>query len=164
MENFNWTKINRKIAIKAPMPLIYDAWSKSANLETWFLETAQFMGSDNQKMNVDQPAKAGNNYQWTWFLYDGVENGKVLEANGKDLFSFSFAGDCKVTIQLSTQYDFTIVELTQENIPTDEKSKKDIRIGCDFGWYFFLINLKSTYEGGIDLRNKDPKLKGMLNS
>lgn len=29
---------------------------------------------------------------------------------------------------------------------------------------FFLLNLKSVYEGGIDLRNKDSNFKGMLNN
>ncbi len=57
-----------------------------------------------------------------------------------------------------------MVELTQKNIPTDDESKQDIRLGCDSGWSFFLVNLKSIYEGGLDLRNKNADLKRMINS
>lgn len=57
-----------------------------------------------------------------------------------------------------------IVTLTQHSIPTDDKNKKDTRIGCHTGWSFFLVNLKSVYEGGLDLRNKNNDLNGMINS
>jgi len=36
-------------------------------------------------------------------------------------------------------------------------------LGCASGWAFYLVNLKSIYEGGLDLRNKTPALKHMLN-
>ena len=93
-----------------------------------------------------------------------VEEGKIIAANGKDLIQFTFADDCLVTVKLSEFKEYIIVELTQENIPTDEESKKNIRLGCHTGWSFYLVNLKSVYEGGPDLRNRDPELKGMLNS
>jgi hypothetical protein len=32
------------------------------------------------------------------------------------------------------------------------------------GWVFYLANLKSFPEGGIDLRNKNEKLKSVINS
>jgi len=57
-----------------------------------------------------------------------------------------------------------VVELTQKNIPTDDHSKQNIRLGCDTGWSFFLVNLKSVYESAHDLRNKNEKLKGMINA
>ncbi len=80
-----------------------------------------------------------------------------------DLLRFSFAEDCEVEIKLTNSDEHTIVELTQKNIPTDDKSKVNIRLGCASGWAFYLVNLKSIYEGGLDLRNKTPALKHMLN-
>ena len=52
----------------------------------------------------------------------------------------------------------------RSNIPTDDKSKKDIRLGCYEGWSFYMVNLKSIYEGGLDLRNMNDQLKGVINS
>jgi hypothetical protein len=37
-------------------------------------------------------------------------------------------------------------------------------VGCKAGWTFYLANLKSILEGGIDMRNKKTRLKEMLNS
>ena len=55
-------------------------------------------------------------------------------------------------------------ESKQYNIPTDETGKTDYHIGCREGWVFYLANLKSIQEGGIDLRNKNPGIKKVINS
>jgi hypothetical protein len=56
------------------------------------------------------------------------------------------------------------VELVQENIPDDESGKLTWHVGCKTGWTFYLANMKSLYEGGIDLRNKNENLQQVLNS
>ena len=58
----------------------------------------------------------------------------------------------------------TICEIVQDNIPDDEKGKSYYHIGCLTGWSFFLTNMKSILEGGGDLRNKNERLKKMINS
>ncbi len=67
-------------------------------------------------------------------------------------------------IHLEAYENGTIVTLYQKNIPADDDSKIGVRLGCDTGWSFYLVNLKSVYEGGLDLRNKDQKLKSMINN
>jgi len=57
-----------------------------------------------------------------------------------------------------------VVELWQENIPGDEDSKVNLHMGCTKGWTFYLTNLKSILEGGIDLRNKNISLKNVVNA
>jgi hypothetical protein len=57
-----------------------------------------------------------------------------------------------------------IVELLQENIPTDEQGMHSWHLGCKTGSTFYLANLKSVLEGGIDLRNKSEKLQRVINS
>jgi hypothetical protein len=74
-----------------------------------------------------------------------------------------FAGECIVDVTLTEVGESILVTLKQYNIPTDENSKFNIRIGCFQGWTFYLLNLKSYYETGYDLRNKDPELKGVNN-
>jgi len=46
------------------------------------------------------------------------------------------------------------VELIQENIPEDADPSKNLFVQCQVGWTFYMANLKSVIEGGIDLRNK----------
>lgn len=164
MKNFDWTTFTRKIAIKANLSEIYNAWTKPSELEKWFLSKADYFDPKEKAIAKDEAIKKGDSYAWSWFLYDIVERGKVTEANGADFIQFTFAGECLVDVKLSLLDEYVVVELTQKNIPTDDDSKKNIRLGCDNGWSFFLVNLKSIYEGGLDLRNKDPKLKVMLNN
>ena len=164
MKDFNWTSFTRKINIKSDVPTLYNAWTKSSEIEKWFLKESNF--SDTVGNIIDKNESLGENqtYAWEWYGYDDVENGKIIQANGKDALQFTFAGNCLVTVNFTQEKDFVIVTLTQSNIPTDEDAMRNIRLGCHAGWSFFLVNLKSIYEGGIDLRNKDEELKGMLNN
>lgn len=164
MKNFNWTTFTKRIAVKANLSVIYDAWTKPSEIEKWFLSNANYYDENTNPIKRESNIKKNNTYEWSWYLYDIVEKGKITEANGMDFLQFTFAGECLVDIKLSKQNEYVVVELTQKNIPTDDESKQDIRLGCDSGWSFFLVNLKSIYEGGLDLRNKNADLKRMINS
>ncbi len=164
MNNFNWTSFTKKIAIKAELSDLYDAWTIPRELEKWFLNKAVYYSHDGTQVPRNENIKQNDVYEWSWFLFDVVEKGKVIQANGKDQLQFSFAGNCIVEVKLTQHDENVIVELSQSHIPTDDQSKRNIRLGCDSGWSFFLVNLKSVYEGGLDLRNKDEMLKGMLNN
>lgn len=164
MKNFDWTQFSRKIAIKANLDKIYEAWTVPNEIEKWFLSSTNYYNSEGKVLDRQNLVKEGDLYEWSWFLYDAVEKGKITKANGKDYLQFTFAGDCLVDVQLTKKEEYIIVELTQKNIPTDDDSKENVRLGCDSGWAFYLVNLKSVYEGGLDLRNKEDKLKGMLNN
>lgn len=164
MKNFDWSQFSRKIAVRADMQKIYDARTIPSEIEKWFLSKTTYYTANGEQLEKQAHVKAGTSYEWSWYLYDAVEKGKIKEANGKDHLQFTFAGNCIVDVHLSKLDDLTIVELSQINIPTDEDSKKNVRLGCDSGWAFYMVNLKSIYEGGLDLRNKESKLKGMLNN
>lgn len=164
MTNFDWTTFTRRIAIKTKLADIYNAWTKASEIEKWFLSKAVYFDPKLNQLDNDKSIEKGCSYVWNWYLYDTTERGTIVDANGKDFIQFTFAGDCIVDVKLTIQHDYVIVELTQKNIPTDDQSKQGIRLGCDSGWSFFLVNLKSVYEGGLDLRNKDNLIKGMLNN
>ena len=88
----------------------------------------------------------------------------MLEVNGKDLLRFTFAGSCVVTVTVKIESGETIVELQQENIPLDEDARVHYHLGCLTGWTFYLANLKSVLEGGIDLRNKNKEIQKVVNA
>lgn len=167
MENYDWSKFTKRISIEAGIQSVYELLSTRPGLERWFLRLAEFSKADNQPWTADSKVEEGDQYRWMWHGYgdDTVEHGRITKANGRDQLQFTFAGDCLVTISIRHHKDTTsIVEITQENIPLDEKSKVQIHMGCSEGWVFYLANLKSILEGGIDLRNKDQNLQGVLNS
>ncbi|SFG74275.1 SRPBCC family protein [Pedobacter insulae] len=164
MENFDWTSFTLRIAIKADIQTLYNAWTQSAEIEKWFLSEAIYSRPQDGKVSGNERLRENDTYFWRWFLYEDTESGRITQANGQDIFEFTFAGDCLVTIKLNEEFDHTVVTLTHKNIPTDENSKRNIRLGCHNGWSFYLVNLKSVYEGGLDLRNKDNRFKPMLNN
>ncbi|ATL49059.1 hypothetical protein COR50_18830 [Chitinophaga caeni] len=164
MKDFDWTSFTKRIAIKSTLAEIYDAWTIAAKLEKWFLEHVVFHDTAGKPLKNTQPAESGTRYDWYWYLEATPMHGIMLHANGKDFLQFTFEGSSSVDVKLGTLDEYVIVELRHYNIPQDDNSKQHIRLGCSNGWAFYLHNLKSVYEGGIDLRNKDSKLGVMINN
>lgn len=164
MENFDWTSFTKTIAVKATLKDLYNAWTRAEELEKWFLEQVIFTDDHGIVIGREMNVAAGCSYSWFWYLYKEPMRGMIKEANGRDFLQFSFEGECLVDVNLRADGAYTIVELRHYNIPVDDHSKQFIRLGCASGWAFYLVNLKSVYEYGSDLRNKDKNLKPMINN
>lgn len=164
MKNFDWTCYTKRIAVKAPLTAIYAAWTKAEELEKWFLEKVCFFDKNDKLISKQASAEDSFTYTWKWHIYEDTMPGRIISANGKDLFQFTFEGECIVEVKLTIAGEYTVIELTHKNIPTDDHAKQHIRLGCASGWSFYLVNLKSVYEGGLDLRNKDEHLQLMINN
>jgi uncharacterized protein YndB with AHSA1/START domain len=164
VKNFDWTSFTKRIAVKSSLSEIYDAWTVASKLESWFLERVVFGASEEKPDQPVSHAQTGSSYSWYWYLEPTPMNGKIVEANGKDFIQFTFEGPSVVDVRLTTLDEYVLIELRHHSIPQDDNSKQNIRLGCSNGWAFYLHNLKSIYEGGIDLRNKDPKLGVMINN
>jgi uncharacterized protein YndB with AHSA1/START domain len=166
MPPYDWSSFTKRITIKAKPHDIYRAFATQAGLEKWFLRLAEFTKPDLSHRGKDYQVQKGDTYHWLWFGYtdDVNENGKILEANGKDLLQFSFSGGSIVTVRIYTELTHVVAELKQEHIALTEESKVNYHLGCSTGWSFYLANLKSLLEGGIDLRNKDEAISDVVNS
>ena len=162
----NWNSFTKKIAIKTPIDEVYQAWSTQKGIESWFLRCAIYTSTDGKKKAPNELIEAGDTYLWHWHGYPDTvnESHKITAVNNKDKIQFGFTGNCLVTVTLSSLKDQTIVSLKQENIPDDDNPKTNLLVGCGEGWTFYLANLKSILEGGIDLRNKDEEISDVINS
>jgi uncharacterized protein YndB with AHSA1/START domain len=163
MSTIDWTRFTCKIPVRASMKELYAAWTTTSEIEKWFLRKAIYKGADKKTLGRTAAIAKGCTYSWEWYGYEGIEEGSIKIANGKDHLQFTFASST-VDVKLTKQGKDVIVELTQRGIPTDEDSKKNIRLGCHVGWTFWLANLKSVYEGGVNLRNTNEELTGMVNN
>jgi hypothetical protein len=142
------------------------AWASPAGLESWFLRKALITGPDGARREGLSPVRTGDNYEWYWHGHpDNVEvKGKFLEANGRDRLGFTFSLGCPVHITLLTECDETIVELVESSLPAEEEAILKYYVEDSKGWIFYLANLKSILEGGLDLRNKKMRLVNVINS
>ena len=166
MADYDWSRFMLRIPINASVAKIYSSLATQNGIESWFLRAAKYHDAANQQRAAAEFVQKGDRYTWLWHGYDDdtVEHNFILDANGEDTFSFVFAGHCIVTITIGMLDTETIVQLTQENIPTGEEGKVDIHIGCMEGWTFYLANLKSVLEGGLDLRNRNIKIGKVINA
>ena len=162
----DWSQFVVRINIQAPVQKLYDACATRAGMEHWFLRVSEYKKPDGDLRHELEHAEADDTYKWLWHGWpdETVEYGTILEANGKDLFRFSFgkAGNC--TIRIFRDIGETFVEIAQDSIPDDEHGRFFWHLGCKTGWTFYLANMKSMYEGGIDLRNKNELLQGLINA
>ena len=166
MQDFDWTTFTVRVPVNAPPDKLYACWATRAGMEYWFLRRSQYKKPDGSERGPEEPVQQGDTYRWLWYGWpDEVEEfGKILDCNGKNYLKFSFgkAGNCTVTIK--KENDQPLVELVQDQIPDEEEGKHYWHLGCKTGWTFYLANLKSLLEGGIDLRNRDTELRNVINS
>ncbi len=163
---YNWKQFTRRIPIKAPPKTIYDAWATQQGLESWFLRLAQFSKADGTQRPRNSHVEKGDHYKWLWHGYDdaAAEEKEILSTNGWDQLQFSFSGGCIVTVSIKQEQGETICELVQEMPMEDENEQQQFFIECGNGWGFYMANLKSVLEGGLDLRNKNSNLKQVINA
>ncbi len=166
MSEYDWSRFVTRVPINASKQELYDAWATRKGIEHWFLRMSEYKVPDGTLRKENEPVQEGDTYTWRWHGWpdDVEEHGKILACNGKDHFQFSFgeAGDCDVMIKEESGQ--TMIELVQTNIPTDEHGKQYWHVGCKTGWTFHLTNMKSIFEGGKDLRNKDERVKNVINA
>jgi uncharacterized protein YndB with AHSA1/START domain len=164
--SYNWKQFTRRIPVKASSKAIYDAWTTQQGLESWFLRLAQFTKADGNPRPKNSHVEAGDKYKWLWFGYDDsvIEEKEILSANGWDQLRFSFSGGCIVTVSIKQEAGEIICELVQDMPMEDTGEQQHFFIECGKGWGFYLANLKSVLEGGLDLRNKNVNLKQVINA
>ena len=160
----DWSQFTKRITIDATTRAIYNAWAIPVEIERWFLAGADYTAPDGLPKPKAERVKPGDKYLWKWHGFpDGSpETGKVLQANGHNTFGFTFADNCIVEVTVIPEKNEKVVQLVQKKIGPDENLS--LYIGCGEGWTFYLANLKSILEGGIDLRNKNSNIKSVVNS
>jgi len=163
---YNWKIFTKRITIHRAKEIIYRAWATQAGLENWFLRLAEFRKPDGRLRDRNEQVQKGDKYKWLWWGYNDsvVEEKEILETNGEDMLRFSFSGSCIVTVTVKQEQRENICELVQQMPMNNESEQRYFYIGCGKGWTFYMANLKSVLEGGIDLRNKNAAIQNVINA
>lgn len=159
-----WSKFLLRVNINLPTDAVFKAFKTRRGLESWFLRKALIKDQSGQPRNPEAQIEQGDTYEWYWHGYPDsiVEKGEILENNHTNRFSFTFSMGCPVTISLYEEAGETIVELSESELPTDESTRLNHFVGDSRGWIFYLTNLKSVLEGGLDLRNKKEEITNVI--
>jgi len=165
MKNYDWSTFTQRVSIRASDEAIINAWVTREGLESWFLSKAEFTGRDNSLRDLNSRVEVGDKYTWNWHGYaDYVGTGEILKERGSSFLTFTFSGGSIVLVAVKHDADETICELQQIMTQESDLDKRYYYIECGKGWTFYLANLKSILEGGLDLRNKNTGLVDMINA
>jgi hypothetical protein len=67
----DWTSFTSSIAVKSDLETIYNAWTKSSEIEKWFLENCHYQSIERNRRVIVECE-----YEWTWYLYEVMEKVK----------------------------------------------------------------------------------------
>jgi uncharacterized protein YndB with AHSA1/START domain len=160
--NNNWSEFKLRVNVDAPIEKVYAAWATPAGLESWFLKKSNLaVGAIPRQPG--ELAQKGDEYEFLWHGHpNSAHKGRVTSADGKSQFTFTFSQDLPVSISLYKECDETIVELIEMFDPADEEAARKHYLGNMKGWIFYMTNLKSVLEGGLDLRNRKSELTNVI--
>lgn len=160
---FNMNSFIHAIILKAPAEEVFDYIATPSGIIKWFIGKAKYYYKDSHIRLGNESAQKGDSLLWNWLNKDLELKGVVTESIENKVFSFTFSSLFLVSIELSkTDDNKTKMTLKQEY--QDSATKNDFSyINCCTCWVFFMTNLKSVIEHGIDLREKDVVDEMMVN-
>ena len=152
MDREKWRRIDQRIYVNAPIETVYGAMATAKGVTGWFPLEAVMTDPEGRSLSPGQAVSGGDRFKFTWHT-GHEEAGEFLEANGTDLLRYTFGDAIEVTVRLEEAEDGSVlVELGQTQDRSDEENLR-ILLGFKEGWAFYLTNLKSVLEGGLDLRD-----------
>ncbi len=153
------------MSIRAAAEDIRSAWTTRDGIENWFLSSAGFTKPDGALRDPGSRVEPGDTYVWRWHGYSNyIGTGEVLPPEGDAFMRFTFSGGSIVSVTMKHEAGEILCELTQQMPQEKEEDRRYYYIECGKGWTFYLANLKSVLEGGIDLRNKNNDLHEVINA
>jgi uncharacterized protein YndB with AHSA1/START domain len=157
--NFILKPFRTRIWIKAKSEDIILGWTQSSLVTKWFVNQCEFF----QNGLATPDARPGGSYKWTW-LDGSVDESNILEVEPTRIVYGWYHNQGQIEVTATPDSDGTLLELTQSMSSKMEPQEiLKAQYGCRIGWTFFLTNLKSIIEGGIDLREHNPNRSDVVN-
>ncbi len=129
-----------RVTIASDAVGIFEYLSDAKKLEKWFPDQA-----------IAEP-QFGGKYHFRWKDSEGVWSGVITEFIRGNAVGFTWQPpgekfETKVQFKLSPEGDETVVTLNHSGFTTNDALDKSVK-----SWVFYLQNLKSVIEQGIDMR------------
>jgi uncharacterized protein YndB with AHSA1/START domain len=146
-------EIRLRILIQASQEAVFEHWTRADLLGKWFLE-ASHQGSAGKPWPADKAVEEGCRYQWTWA--NGIsESGEFTQVEPSSLLALTFGDQIDVVVRFGEMEGRTLVEVRQTQEQSNLEARWSVCLDCTQGWTFYLTNLKSVLEGGVDLRERE---------
>ena len=161
-KNFNLQSFTHSIYLDKPVGEVFDLTAKCGGFTKWFIGEASYTSPEGEKRNPDEYAQREDTYEWKWKTKDFTTKGIVLDVQENELFSFTFGSLFNVSINFKSDNGRTLFTLTQK-YNAGAAQNDFAHINCCVCWIFFMTNLKSVIENGIDLREMSVNNEELIN-
>lgn len=157
----DWREFRLYVDLPAAPAEALAAWTSSAGMESFFVETMQIRDPAGRLRGADGLAQAGDGFIWRW------DNGRVVQGVYREVSehraAFSF-GPSEVSVTVQTRGEGTMLELRQFSIPDTEEARMHIHANCRAAWVYFLTVLRGRFLHGVDVRDRSREMGGAFST
>jgi uncharacterized protein YndB with AHSA1/START domain len=157
-----WKRILWRIHVNVPMEAAYTALSTAKGLSGWMPMEAALTDAGGEPLPPGTAGSPGDHFRFSWHIGHS-EEGEFLEANGVDSVRFSFGQNTEVALSLEETDDGSVVVTMEQTHDRGDEMNLKMKMNYGAGWAFYLANLKSVLEGGLDLRDFSHDTEHMIN-
>ncbi|MBT4098114.1 MAG: SRPBCC domain-containing protein [Gemmatimonadetes bacterium] len=141
--NYDWSRFEITFFYYAPLEKVYRAWATPAGMESFYIKECRTAGPK------DELVSAGEQYLFR-YVQPFEHDGSFLRVEENKSLAFTF-GSMQVNVSFEAIDAGTKVVLCQSGIEDQVMS----HMNCRSCWLYFMTNLKSVLEHGLDLRDHD---------
>lgn len=150
-EYFTWKEFTHAILLNTSVDAVYDMVATSDGLCKWFLGEASF-SNDGGRVNGGLIPEAGDYYHWKWLAKEHEVAGKVIDTEPGRMIKYTFGAAFYVSFTVSADESGLTLLTLHQTCNDDVEFNEFNYVNCCVAWTFFMTNLKSVIEQGIDLR------------
>ncbi|MEO8664169.1 MAG: SRPBCC domain-containing protein [Ignavibacteria bacterium] len=161
-KNFSKEKFTHGIYLNAPAERVFEIIATPSGITKWFIGKAKYYYKDMNIRLGNEVIQKGDSYLWTWLNKDLELKGIITAVDENKIFQFTFSPLYIVTIKINSEGNKTMLTLKQEYQESAVMDEFNF-INCCTCWVFFLTNLKSVIEHGIDLREAEADDEMLVN-
>ena len=160
--NFNSERFHHSILLNKAAGEVFALFGLAGGLEKWFQCETIFTATDKAARKPGEMIQKDDSFYWKWLAKDFSIEGKVINVTPGISAEFTFGSLFNIKMSAAAQNGRTL--FTIEQWYTNGAIKNDFAyINCCTCWIFFLTNLKSVLEHGIDLRETTSTDEALVN-
>ena len=149
----DWTSFDVYLYLEAAPADVLRYWQTVEGFTQFFVAEMTACNENDVELN-DAMLTPGTRYSWRG-IHDYAGEGQFLEMTDASV-EFSFGGRYHVGVRATPQGTGTCLHLRQSGIGEEEGEQVHGSLNCRSCWIYFLVNLKSVVEFGVDLRDQNP--------
>ncbi|MBD3648819.1 MAG: hypothetical protein HUJ31_15525 [Pseudomonadales bacterium] len=151
----DWSSFDTFLYYQAKPEDVIRYWQTTSGLEQFFIAGAFTESTDGSSRDPNDVMQGNDQYAWR-FIHPFELTGIIQEVTS-DSTAFTFGAGYEVRVAVKASGDGTLLHLHQSGMQDTPDERVAGSLNCRSCWIYFLVNLKSVIEHGVDLRDMNPE-------